>query len=108
MITADALRDLRVFAALPGDALTYLAGSVEDIQLMPGEYFVHEGDERALFVVIDGRAEITKVIGGDERVIGVRRPGQFFGEVPMTLSTPFPASARAAEASRIIKLDVTV
>ena len=108
MITIEALRDIRAFAALPDEALSYLAGSVEDIHLVPGEYFVHEGDERALFVVIEGRAELTKVIGGDERVIGVRTPGQFFGEVPMTLSTPFPASARAAGAARIIKLDVTV
>ena len=61
MITAGALRELRVFAALPEEALDYLSGSVEDIHLVPGEYFVHEGDERALFVVIEGLAEITKV-----------------------------------------------
>ena len=87
---------------------TYLAGAVEDIRLVPGEYFAHEGDERALFVVVEGGAEITKVVNGEERVIGARKPGQFFGEVPMTLSTPFPASGRAAEVARIIKLDVTV
>jgi thioredoxin reductase (NADPH) len=108
MITPDRLREIPMFAPLPDNALAYLADAVEDIQLTPGEYFAHEGDERALFVVIDGRAEITKVVNGEERVIGARKPGQFFGEVPMTLSTPFPASGRAVEASRIIKLDVTV
>ena len=41
-----------------------------------------------------------------ERIIGTRKPGQFFGEVPLTLSTNFPASGRAAGAARIIKLDV--
>ncbi|HEU0181610.1 MAG TPA: FAD-dependent oxidoreductase [Agromyces mariniharenae] len=107
MITVDELRGIRIFAPLPQEALEYLAGSVEDIHLVPGEYFAHEGDERALFVVVEGGAEITKVVNGEERVIGVRTPGRFFGEVPMTLSTPFPASGRAAGASRILKLDVT-
>lgn len=46
------------------------------------------------------------MINGDERVIGRRTRGQFFGEVPMTLSTPFPASGRAAESARIAKIDV--
>ncbi|KRE29097.1 cyclic nucleotide-binding domain-containing thioredoxin-disulfide reductase [Agromyces sp. Soil535] len=108
MITVEGLRAIPIFAPLPSEPLEYLARAVEDIHLLPGEYFSHEGDERALFVVVEGHAEITKVVNGEERVIGVRKPGQFFGEVPMTLSTPFPASGRAAEATRIIKLDVTV
>ncbi|MGI9822723.1 FAD-dependent oxidoreductase [Agromyces sp. Marseille-Q5079] len=107
MITVDGLRAIPIFAPLPDETLRYLVGAVEDIQLVPGEYFAHEGDERALFVVTEGGAEITKIVNGEERVIGTRKPGQFFGEVPMTLSTPFPASGRASQASRIIKVDVT-
>ncbi|MFE5411187.1 FAD-dependent oxidoreductase [Microbacterium sp. NPDC056569] len=104
MITIDGLRALHVFAAVPDAALAQLAGAVEDIRLVTGEYFAHEGDDRALFVVVEGTAEITKVVNGEERVIGTRRPGQFFGEVPMTLSTPFPASGRAGEPTRVLKL----
>lgn len=107
MITADALRGVPLFSALPPDTLDYLAGCVEDIRLVAGEYFAHEGDERALFVVVEGRAEITKVVNGDELVIGVRAPGMLFGEVPMTLSTKFPASGRATEPSRILRLGVS-
>ncbi|KRC63003.1 pyridine nucleotide-disulfide oxidoreductase [Agromyces sp. Root81] len=111
MITAETLRGIPIFAPLPDETLDELARAVEDIRLVPGEYFAHEGDERALFIVVEGGAELTKVINGEERVIGRRKPGQFFGEVPMTLSTPFPASGRAAdgaEGARIIKLDVKV
>lgn len=108
MITVAQLRGIRIFEALPDAALEYLAGAVEDIRLTPGEYFAHEGDERALFVVVEGGAEITKIFGGDERVIGRRTPGQFFGEVPMTFSTPFPASGRAVGSTRIAKLDAPV
>lgn len=76
MITVEGLRGIPIFAPLPPATLEYLAGAVEDIHLAPGEYFAHEGDERALFVVVEGGAEITKVVNGEERVIGVRRPGQ--------------------------------
>lgn len=107
MISVEELRSIRIFASLPHEALAYMTRAVEDIRLLTGEYFAHEGDERALFVVVEGSAEITKVVNGEERVIGIRTPGRFFGEVPMTLSTPFPASGRAAEASRVLKLDVT-
>lgn len=108
MITVEGLRALHVFAEVPDAALAYLVGAVEDIRLVTGEYFAHEGDARALFVVVEGLAEITKVVNGEERVIGTRRPGQFFGEVPMTLSTPFPASGRAGEPTRVLKLEPAV
>lgn len=106
MIGIDELRTVKTFAPLPAEVLAYLAGAVEDIHLLDGEYFLHEGDERALIVVIEGLVEITKVVAGIERVIGTRTPGRFFGEVPLTLSTNFPASGRATGAARIIKLDV--
>lgn len=108
MITVQELREIPVFRALPDATLDYLARAVEDIRLLPGEYFAHEGDERALFVVVEGLAELTKVVNGEERVIGTRRPGQLFGEVPMTLSTNFPASGRAKGAARILRLEVPV
>lgn len=106
MIGIEELRTVKTFAPLPDTVLRYLAGAVEDIHLLPGEYFLHEGDERALIVVIEGSVEITKVVAGIEKVIGTRKPGQFFGEVPLTLSTKFPAAGRAAGVARIIKLDV--
>lgn len=107
MITVDELRAMPLFASLPQEPLEYLVSAVEDIRLLPGEYFAHEGDDRAFFLVVEGSAEITKVVNGDEIVIGTRAPGESFGEVPMTLSTPFPASGRAVGTSRVIKLDPT-
>ncbi|HEU4382939.1 MAG TPA: FAD-dependent oxidoreductase, partial [Anaeromyxobacteraceae bacterium] len=69
--------------------------------LTPGEYAIHEGDERALFIVLAGRIEVTKSIDGIERVIGARVPGQIFGEVPITFGTPFQGSYRATEPTRV-------
>src|SRR5215212_3987760 len=107
MITADELADVPLFSGLADDTLAYVVGAVEDIHLLPGEYFAHEGDERSLYVVMDGHVEITKVVNGQEQVIGERTHGMLFGEVPMTLSTKFPASGRATVSARILRLGVT-
>jgi thioredoxin reductase (NADPH) len=69
---------------------------------------VHEGEERALFVVLEGRIEVVKVVDGIERVLGERLPGAIFGEVPITLGTAFPSGFRAAEASRVMQIEAAL
>jgi len=108
MITPPELRAIPLFANLPESELERLARNVADIHVMAGEYVVHEGEERALFVTVQGRLEVTKVVEGIERVIGVRKPGDLFGEVPVVLNTPFLAGLRALEASRVIRLEPRV
>ena len=106
MFTIEELATIPLFSELGEKALEYLAGAVEDIHLIPGEYVAHEGNARALAVVVEGTAELTKVVNGVERVIGVRGPGELGGEVPMTLGTPLPASMRAVDPARVLKLTV--
>ncbi|MET0788851.1 MAG: FAD-dependent oxidoreductase [Cellulomonas sp.] len=106
MISAAELSAVPLFAELTPDQLDFLGRTVEDISLLPGEYAVHEGDERALFVVVEGRVDLTKEVNGVERVIGPRGPGELYGEVPVMLSMAMPASCVAVEPSRIIKVDV--
>ncbi|MEZ0446439.1 FAD-dependent oxidoreductase [Cellulomonas sp. ICMP 17802] len=106
MISAAELSAIPLFAELTAEQLDFLARAVEDIQLLPGEYAVHEGDDRALFVVVDGRVDLTKEVNGVERVIGPRGPGELYGEVPVMLSMAMPASCVAVEPSRMLKVDV--
>ena len=108
MFTVDEIAAIPLFSALGEKELEYLAGAVEDIQVVAGEYVAHEGDGRALAVVVAGRTELTKVVNGVEQVIGVRLPGEIGGEIPMTLGTPLPASMRAIEPSRVLKVTVEV
>ncbi len=108
MFTIEELATVPLFSALEDKALEYLAGEVEDIHLTAGEYVAHEGDGRALAVVVEGKTELTKLVNGVEQVIGVRLPGELGGEIPMTLGTPLPASMRAVEPSRVLKLTVEV
>jgi thioredoxin reductase (NADPH) len=108
MFTIDELATIPLFSALEEKALEYLAGEVEDIRLTSGEYVAYEGEGRALAVVVEGKTELTKLVNGVEQVIGVRRPGELGGEIPMTLGTPLPASMRAVEPSRVLKVTVEV
>ena len=105
MVTADEIGDIAVFAPLKAGARERLSRAAADIVLMAGDYAAHEGEERALFAVLEGRIEAVKSVDGIDRVVGERRPGEIFGEVPITLGTLFPVGFRAAEASRIMRLE---
>jgi thioredoxin reductase (NADPH) len=105
MLTTEELATVPLFSRLPATELEHLASRAADIHLAAGEYAVHEGEERALFAVLAGKIEVTKRIDGIERTIGWRAPGKIFGEVPIALGGPFIGSYRAAEPSRVIRVD---
>ena len=105
MVTVEEIGRFDVFAALAPADCERLCRVAADIWLVPGEYVVHEGDERALFGVLEGRIEVVKLVDGVERVIGERRPGDVFGEMSITLGMPHPAGYRAAEASRVLRIE---
>ncbi len=105
MLTIEELASIPLFSTLPGHQLEHLAKRAADIRLAAGEYAVHEGEDRALFAVLAGKIEVTKRIDGIERTIGWRVPGKIFGEVPIALGGPFIGSYRAAEPSRVIRID---
>ena len=106
MFTIEELAAIPLFSELGDKELEFLAGAVEDIRLAAGEYVAHEGETRFLAAVVEGKTELTKLVNGIEQVIGIRRPGELGGEIPMTLGTPLPASMRAVESSRVLKLTV--
>src|SRR5438045_1529446 len=105
MVTADEVGAVTVFGALNQGDRERLARAAADISLVPGEYAANEGDERALFAVLEGRIEAVKLVDGIERVVGERRAGDVFGEVPITLGTLFPVGFRAAEKSRVMRVE---
>ena len=55
--------------------------------------------------MLEGRIEPVKLVDGIERVVGERGPGEVFGEVPIALGTVFPVGFRAAEASRVMRVE---
>jgi thioredoxin reductase (NADPH) len=105
MLTAEDIAAIPLFSGLSNAERERVAQAAADVHLRPGEYAVHEGEERALFAVISGKIEVTKRMEGGEKNIGWRLPGTIFGEVPITLGAAFPGSFRASEPSRVLRLD---
>src|SRR4029077_10524007 len=83
-----------------------LAAVVADITLAPGESAVNEGDARALFGLLDGRLEVIRRVDGVESVIGERKPGDVFGEMAIAFGMLHPGGFRAAEASRVFRIEL--
>jgi thioredoxin reductase (NADPH) len=104
MIVVEELSNVPILSGVPKDDLARVAQAAGDVRLAAGEYAVHEGDERSLFVVLSGHIEVTKLIEGIERIIGKRVPGQIFGEVPIVFGTPYQGSYRATEPTRLVHI----
>jgi thioredoxin reductase (NADPH) len=105
MVTAQDIALVPLFAELDLDTSLNLARAAADVRLLPGEYAAEEGAGRALFAVLEGRIEAVKATEGIERVVGERHPGEIFGEVPITLGTVFPVGFRAAEPTRVMRIE---
>ncbi len=105
MVTADEVAQITVFAGLDEVDRERLARAAADVTLVPGEFAAQEGDERALFALLEGSIEAVKAVDGIDRVVGKRAPGDIFGEVPIVIGTRFPVGFRAAELSRVLRLE---
>ena len=106
MLTIDEVAAIPLFSALPAAELERIARTSADVHLGSGEFAVHEGGEGALFAVLAGKIEVVKTFDGIERTLGWRLPGTIFGEVPIALGTSFPGGYRAAEPSRVMRLEI--
>ncbi len=106
MLTRDDLDAIALFSELADEQRDYLGKTSADIRLLPGEYVLHEGEARpALFVLVEGRVEVTKLVDGVERVVGTRAPGESFGELPVVLNTPSAVSFRAVTQARVMRIE---
>lgn len=106
MLTVEDVAAVPLFSTLARPELERLASTSADLHLSPGEFAVPEGGEGALFAVLSGKIEVVKTFDGVERRLGWRMPGTIFGEVPIALGTPFPGGYRAAEPSRVMRVDI--
>jgi thioredoxin reductase (NADPH) len=105
VVTAEEIAGIELFATLDEAERERLSRVAADVRLVAGEFAAHEGSERALFVVLEGRIEPVKLVDGIQRVLGERAPGDVFGEVPIVLGTVFPVGFRAAEPSRVMRVE---
>jgi thioredoxin reductase (NADPH) len=107
VVTTDEIGGVPLFANLDESQRERVSRVAADISLVAGEYAAPQGGERALFALLEGRIEPVQLVDGVERPVGERHPGDVFGEVPLVLGTVFPVGFRAAEASRVMRIEAS-
>jgi thioredoxin reductase (NADPH) len=105
MVTAEEIERITVFAGLDPAARERLSRVVADITLEAGEFAANQGDDPVLIGLLEGRIEVVNSVDGVETLVGEREPGDVMGEVPIVLGAPFPVGFRAAERSRVMRLE---
>ncbi|MGH7497321.1 MAG: FAD-dependent oxidoreductase [Gemmatimonadales bacterium] len=105
MITPDLLTRISLFAQIPESERTTIASRSADIRLLKDESLLLEGQAAAFYGLLEGRIDVYKSIGGRDHRITTYEPGEYFGEVPLLLGAPSLATLKAAEPSRVMRLE---
>jgi CRP/FNR family transcriptional regulator len=100
------LRTCPVFAGIPVRELTALAAGAHEESYRARDYVFMEGEPADWFCLVrSGRVKILRASrAGKEVVLELLGPGEPFGGVAVIERRPYPASAQATEASRVLKL----
>ncbi|MGB3683361.1 MAG: ATP-binding protein [Rubrobacteraceae bacterium] len=105
MTTLEELRRSTLFEDFTDEQLEEVIEQGSEARVPRGEIYAREGEPiEHLYVVLEGEMRITKQVDGRETVLNTYGPGIFFGEVPLMAGTPFLASGRALEDSRMFLL----
>ena len=81
MITADELRRVPLFAALPDNEAASLASRVADVRLREGDWLIQEGEQPSFFLLLEGSLEVRKVVHGVERRLTAIQSGRVFRRI---------------------------
>ncbi|MBR8835844.1 MAG: cyclic nucleotide-binding domain-containing protein [Stigonema ocellatum SAG 48.90 = DSM 106950] len=98
---------MTLFPKLPDEALEEMKQHGTEIQLNVGDVLFSEGDSNYDFhVVLEGEIQITKLVGGERRVLALHSHGDFMGELSMLTGSGSIASAMAIAPSRVLRIDM--
>jgi phosphoserine phosphatase RsbU/P len=103
------LKNMPLFGSLPAADIAAMAVSLQETCYAAGTVLFREGEYGDRFyILLDGQIAIVKALGSDaERLLGVRGPGEFVGEMSLlsqdglrTASVRVETDARALELTR--------
>jgi len=101
--TQHELARIELFAGLSGQVLQQLAKRMEREEIAPGTTIFREGDDGDRFyVVFSGMLSVSQRDRGNQ---GVLRPGDYFGEVALTMPMPRTATVAAITPSVVASCD---
>ena len=105
MITPADLAAVPLFAAIPHALRARIAARSADIRANTGEWISYEGDPAYFWTLLEGEIERVKTVAGAEVQMTTFDPGEYFGEVPLMLSSETFAAMRALRPSRLMRTE---
>ncbi len=103
----EILRNVPLFAGLDEGALAVLAARLRRRKMPPGTPIVYKGDPAGpLYLIASGRVKVHQATaGGDEVIIEVMGPGNFFGELSLLDGQPRSADVSTLQATELLLLE---
>ena len=103
---AAILKRSLIFSGLSEDELAELADIAVERSFDTGEFIFWDGDAPdSFYVLAEGKIKVLKhASSGKEFIIAFFGPGEMFGEVAVFENKPFPASAQAAEPTKVLAI----
>jgi CRP/FNR family transcriptional regulator len=104
---AEILRGSLVFSGLSEDELAELSDIAVERSFDTGEFVFWDGDAPDFFYILaEGQIKAVKhASSGKEFIIAFFGPGEMFGEVAVFENKPYPASAEAAEPTKVLGIE---
>lgn len=103
------LRRVPIFAALEGDDIHHIADLTTEEKYPAGTVIFRENDQGdSLYVIVEGKVRVLKGIpGGDQKVLAVLDPTDYFGEMSILDGNPRTATVDAVEDVTFLRLSDT-
>ena len=96
----------QAFGDISAEELAALSHVARVAAYPAGHIFCHEGElEHVFYIVAEGQVAITQRLGlAGERLLALRLPGEFFGEMALIENKPRTATARAVAAATVLEI----
>ncbi len=96
------LKSIDIFTGTPDHILASVARIIEEVDLLPGETFIREGEPGdCLYIVIEGDVRVHS----DENTILILGPGKTVGELALLDPEPRAASVSAVDDAFLFRID---
>jgi CRP-like cAMP-binding protein len=101
-----ALQNVPGFELLDDHTLLRIVGASVNLAYPEGTLVFEKGSEgEALYIVLSGQVRIFDNVDGREVEVARTRPGDYFGEISLLLSSTHTKSVEAVEDSELLVLD---
>ena len=103
----DCLRGVPLFENLDEEKLQWVSEQGEVVEFESGERIAAQGDPPdGFYVILEGKTEWTRNVGGEETYVVTLGPGDIFAELIMVLDEPYPTTGHASTDVSLYKLGV--